>query len=229
MTMKNNSTAGFTLIELIIVVSIMSIIAGAAVPIASKALTYHARKSTIQELELLGEATLEHFADTFVRPTDIEDLVVDGGTTGWAGPYLPGVVTDQLSGNSGYEMDAWSRAYRIVHGSGDVLTIESMGQDALWGSSDDLSLQLDCTPLRREETQRRLDIINAAVLRYNAHRGGDPADQLPAGWTSARLMLITNGYLPNDSTYQTDAWGTDFVEDPIGNQPVVLIQSTNIN
>lgn len=225
MTLRPDRT-GFTLIEMVVVIAILSIIVGAAVPVTSKVLTYQARKATREELQALADASADYFRDTLEKPADVADLLVDPGVDGWSGAYLPGVVADSLTGKVGYEVDAWSRGYRVVI-EGDVVSIQSRGEDASWGTSDDLVLDLDVTPLRRTETLDRLRIVNAAVQRYNDERGPmDPG--LPANWTAARTMLVTNGYLPGDPTYQTDAWGDDLVEDPVGDTPVVKVGSVHL-
>ncbi len=224
---RSFSGGGFTLIEMVVAITIISIMVGAAVPVTSKILTYQARKATRQELQTLADAAAEYFRDTLVMPTTIQDLLVDPGVDGWSGPYLPGVVADRLTGKVGYQVDAWSRDYRVVI-SGSVLSIQSQGEDATWGTSQDLVLDLDVTPLRREETLDRLRIANSAIQRYNAALDvGEPG--LPADWSTARATLVTAGYLPNDTRYQTDAWGADFVEDPVGLTPVVRIKSTNLD
>jgi prepilin-type N-terminal cleavage/methylation domain-containing protein len=217
---------GFTLIEMVVVITIMSIVVGAAIPITSKALTYHARKATRGELQGLSDACAEYFRDTLAKPASVTDLLVDPTVTGWSGPYLPGVAADSLTGKVGYLVDAWSRDYRIVV-SGDVISIQSQGEDAAWGTSQDLTVDLDVTPLRRVETLDRLGIINPAVKRYNTEKS-DIDPPLPASWASARSILIANGYLPNDSRYQTDAWGSNLIEDPAGMTPVVRVKSVNV-
>ncbi|MEM7517942.1 MAG: prepilin-type N-terminal cleavage/methylation domain-containing protein, partial [Planctomycetota bacterium] len=130
----NRSTlrSGFSLLEVIVVVAILSIVAGAAVPVALKGLTSKARKVTQDELRDLSGAVVEYFRDTLVLPSDLADLEVTPvpAVPGWTGPYLPGAVADTLSGTSGYQVDAWSRAYDYDV-TGDLVTISSLGQDAL--------------------------------------------------------------------------------------------------
>jgi len=224
--MRVTKQSGFSLLEMVVVVAIMSIIVGAAIPVTSKVMTYQARKATREELGALSDAAAEYLRDTLVHPSTIADLVIDPSVSGWSGPYLPGVVDDSLSGKIGYEVDAWSRDYS-VSSSADVLTISSQGEDGTWSTSDDLEIEVDASPLRRSETRDRLAIANNAVQRYNAEKA--PSDPiLPANWTSARSILISAGYLPNDSRYQTDAWGDDLVEDPVGGLPVVKVDSANL-
>ena len=217
--------SGFSLIELILAVTVMVVLMGAAVPVATKFFTYQLRSETLAELQELQEAAAAHFHDTNTLPTGVADLIVDPGTPGWTGPYLPGVVTDQLSGLSGYEVDAWSRPYD-VSASGDVLTLTSMGEDATLGTEADLALDLDVTPIRRRKTLERLEVLNQAVRAYNTlYLATDP---LPANWPAAYLKLTSSGLLPTSSDYETDAWGVAFVEDPVGATPVVAVSSPSL-
>ena len=220
-------TSAFSLIELIVAVTIMAILAGAAVPITSKVLTYRARQATSTELQTLSDASAAYFRDTSAIPADIESLlVVPKGTSGWSGPYLPGVVTDSITGLTGYQVDAWSRAY-TTGVSGDVLTITSMAEDAKKATSDDLSIQLDVTPIRREMTVDRLETINQAVTLYNGtwHKSAP----LSTSWTSAYAQLVAKGYLPSSLDYQVDAWGDAYHPDPKGIAPVVKVTSPNVS
>ena len=71
--MKNRTNrGGFSLLELIVAVSIMVILVGAAVPVTSKVLTYKARLATKQEVELLSDAAADYFEDTRQLPGDRE-------------------------------------------------------------------------------------------------------------------------------------------------------------
>lgn len=220
------SRRGFTLLELIVAVAIMAILAGAAIPVTVKVLTYKARQATRDELALLGSAAAECFRDTNVLPGAIADLIVDPGTTGWSGPYLPGVVTDQLSGQTGYLVDAWSRAYRYST-SGDTITLSSDAEDAAFGSPDDLVLDVDVTWIRREKTLEQLRVINQAIVLYNGQY--QTTDPLPANWTLALDKLVLRGALPSTNGLQSDAWGSAFVEAPAGSAPVVRVTSPNVS
>ncbi|HVS19976.1 MAG TPA: prepilin-type N-terminal cleavage/methylation domain-containing protein, partial [Planctomycetota bacterium] len=186
------SSHGFTLLELIVAVAILAILAGAAIPVTAKVLTHKARQATRDELSQLGQAASECFRDTGVLPAGIADLIVDPGLAGWSGPYLPGVVTDQLSGASGYQVDAWSRPYDYAT-SGDTITLTSAAEDADFGSADDLVLEIDVTWIRREKTLEQLRVLNQAIVLYNGqYQSSDP---LPANWTLALNKLATRGFL----------------------------------
>lgn len=219
--------SGFSLVELIVVVAILAILAGTAVPIATKALTYKARQATRNEIQYLADSAGEYVLDTEVIPPDIAALLVEpsAGVPGWAGPYLPGVSADEVTGAIGYSVDAWSRPYQF-QSSGSILTIESMGEDAAWGTTRDIVLDFDVTPLRRRLTLDRLETINQAVTLYNgAYQATDP---LPADYTALVARLVATGFLPNTSGFDSDGWGNAFVEDPVSETPVVRVTSTSL-
>ena len=77
--------AGFSMLEMIVVIAIMAVIAGAAVPVTSKVLTYQARKATRGELQLLSDASAEFFRDTRTLPADLADLGL-GNVEGFLDP-----------------------------------------------------------------------------------------------------------------------------------------------
>lgn len=217
--------AGFSLIELIVAVAIMAVLVGAAVPITSKVLSHKARVATRAELQTLADASLEHFRDTGTLPTSIGNLIVDSGSAGWSGPYLPGVVTDHVTGSSGYEVDAWSRGYSVSV-AGDVLTIRSAGDDASSGTADDLVIQANVTPVRRERTLSELKILNQSIAHYNSlYQLSAP---LSATWATAFNSLVAQGLLPNDSDYLTDGWGQPY-QSAGGAGPLVELVSASLD
>ena len=220
-----SARAGFSLIEMVVVIAIMAIVAGAAVPVTSKVLTYQARKATRGELQLLSDAASEFFRDTRRLPTDLEQLLVDPGDAGWSGPYLPGVVTDQITGLTGYQVDAWSRPYQL-QANGDVLTLTSMGEDATAGTPVDLEIDLSVAWIRREITLERLETINQSITQYNGQYLA--TDPLPADWPQALGKLVNRGFLPAAAGYDVDGWEAAFVEVPQGRLPVVKVESANL-
>jgi len=223
---RSLARAGFSLLEMIVAITIMTVLVGATVPVASKAFLYKARNATNAELQELSEASAAFFYDVDRLPLSVAELLVDPPSAGWNGPYLPGVVTDSLTGLSGYQVDAWSRPYSMSI-SGDVLTIASMGADATPGTSADLTIDLDVTYIRREKTLARLATINLAVVHYNAQYLS--TDPLPANYAVAYSKLVSRGFLPASTDYQVDAWGNAYVEIPLGGSPVVEITSTAFN
>jgi prepilin-type N-terminal cleavage/methylation domain-containing protein len=216
------SRRGMTLIEIIVAVAIIAVLATAAVPVTTKMLTYKARKATREELQVLADGALNVFGDTGVIPSSVTDLLVDTGDAGWSGPYLAGVVTDHISGTSGYEVDAWSRSYDYSV-SGDSLTILSLGEDATQGSTDDLLVVAHVTVVRREHTVSELKVLNQSILAYNSlYMVSAP---LPTHWPSAYSTLVSQGFLPSHNGYLTDGWNQTYVAVGTGGPLVELTSS----
>ena len=217
--------SGFTLIELIVAITIISILAGAAIPVTAKVVTYQARKATHTEQSAIVEAAGNYFADTNALPSSVADLLVAPlGVAGWTGPYMPGVSADSLSGLTTYQVDGWSRPYRVTV-AGDTWTLESSGQDGTFGTSVDLQIVLNVTFIRREKSLATLKTINQAITLYNGVTPALPA--LSTIWSTAFSQLVGQGLLPNDTAYSMDGWGDAFQADPAGMAPVVRVRSTH--
>lgn len=216
--------SGFTLLEVVVVLSLMAILTGVLAPSVTALVNSKARRVTQGELEELGRAALEHFRDVRSLPAN-PGLLLASTAPNWAGPYLTGTLDDSISGGNGYLVDAWSRpyAFQVVV---DRLTLRSNGKDGIAGNADDLVLTVDATPLRREETLRRLAIVNQAILQYNAvYLATNP---LPPNWTTVHARLVSTGYLPSGSGLDVDGWGAPFVPNPAGAMPVVQITSSSL-
>lgn len=223
-----SSQGGFSLLELIVVVTIISVIAGATVPMASKFVNYQARKATRAELAMLADASAQYFEDVGRLPDDLGHLLKNPGSLeapGWSGPYLLHSTVDGLTKLDANLVDSWSRPYE-VEASGDVLTISSHGQDGEYSREKDLQHELNVAPIRRAKTQQALATINQAVTQYNGvYLSTEP---LSGNWAQAFGQLTGKGMLPNSTEFQVDAWGDDFVPTPAGQLPVVRIGSPNV-
>lgn len=212
--------------EIVLAVALVAALLGAAVPATTRVMTHRARSATKAELGQLTRASREYFHDVGALPTNLRDLIAQPGrrAPGWAGPYLGDDAYDPLTGLQGFLLDAWSRPYE-TEVRDDVLTICSAAEDAVPGTSDDLTVNLEAEPLRLGETIERLRVVNQAIAMYNsAHEGAVP---LPVNWTRAHARLVESGFLPAGDTYLVDGWGDAFVEDPPGSTPVVSVLSVN--
>lgn len=216
---------GFTLVEILIALAIMAMLAGAAIPVASKALSSSARKATREELVQIGAAAQEYFRDTNRTPKELADLERGSEVVGWDGPYLASTRQDPLATDSAFTTDAWSRAYR-VRLVGDLLTITSSGPDASFETNDDVKIQVDFTPIRREETTEELKAINQAIWLYNGLNGAEKP--LSPTWKPALAMLVEAGFLPKSDAYDSDAWGNAYVGDPDGKSPLAKVTSISM-
>ncbi|MCB9913594.1 MAG: prepilin-type N-terminal cleavage/methylation domain-containing protein [Planctomycetes bacterium] len=217
---------GFSLLELIVVVTIMAILAGAAVPVASMAINSKKRTVTLEEMDGLRLAAAEYFRDTGALPTAVAQMETDPGLDGWAGPYLQRFSIDQASGLSQYSVDAWSQPYTLTATS-SVLSIASPGLGGVSGDANDLFVSLDVTAIRRDMTLDLLEVVNGAINRYNAT--WLDSDPLPASISSLLDKLVARGYLPAPEPFTDDYWGDALVADPLGLTPVVRVTSIHLN
>ncbi|MBK7876510.1 MAG: prepilin-type N-terminal cleavage/methylation domain-containing protein [Planctomycetes bacterium] len=205
---RASRTSGFTLLELVVVVAILTILAGVALPVAGKAWTSAARRATRERLTELARASLEFVRDVGRNPADVEELLVrPDDAAGWLGPYVAIEAVDPAGGHPA-ALDAWSRPIRIVPDADDAsrFVLASPGADGV-ANDDDLAVAVDTTPVRRERTLRALDLANDALARW---RGAHLGEALDRDWPRARARLVLDGYLSPGSDTVRDAWGQEF-------------------
>ncbi len=217
---------GFSLLELVIVISIMAILAGAAIPVARRAIDHAARKATLAELDAFSTATIAFFEDTGVLPENVRALTHSSGLTGWTGPYLGAIGKDLRTGVDSAEVDGWSFAYRVELEGESAVVITSPGVDGKFDFLEDFSVRVDVTSVRREKTLRLLKTLNMAVDQYN--EGYLLTDPLPANFDELLGKLVTRGLLPAKAPWAKDGWGTPFVVTPADALPVVRVGSATM-
>lgn len=141
---------GFTLIEVIIAIAIISILASMAVPYAAKLIDMSRTETTRKEMEELYNAIMGdpkvptggYAGDMGRLPNNLTELNTRGTqplpTTGllgvkfgWYGPYINTGFDPQ-----GYLNDAWGTAY--AYGNPGAGQIRSAGVDRAMGNADDL-------------------------------------------------------------------------------------------
>lgn len=214
---------GFTLLEIVIVMSVIALLVGAVAPAAGTMMRSSMRSATVDEIQAIADASLDHYADTGSYPSDPLELVASA-TAGWSGPYLVGTLDDRWSGQNGYVVDGFGSDYVLTR-SGVQLTVTSWGPDRASGGGDDIVLTVDATPILRERTLERLRVVNAAIVQYNSvNLASNP---LPGNWSSAYSQLVSSGYLPIGGPEANDAWGTAFVGDPAVS-PLSRVTSSNL-
>lgn len=216
---------GFTLLELIVVVSVLSLLAGASIPVITVTINHAARKATLEEMDTLALACGEYFRDTQELPGALADLTADPGVPGWSGPYLGDDALDTKSGVSKYTVDGWSELYGFA-GAGATITLTSGAQDRALATADDLVTTIDVTPIQRELTLEQLRTLNQAIRLYNATWLA--TDPLPANMTTVLNQLVARGYLPSSAGFTADAFGNAFEPCPAGIAPVVAVVSTSV-
>lgn len=121
--MRDTRQRGYTLVELMIVVAILSVIAGIAIPIYQGYITESRLQTTRMNAEPLRLA--------------LEDYYLEEGTY-VAGTWIPSGTTSLQSGNLGWRPDGDDNKYRynVVAGStGNIATSYNLTVQSVDGSS----------------------------------------------------------------------------------------------
>ena len=217
------------MIEIVVVVAILSVIAGMAVPVVTIQITRGKIDDTRGELRALKPAIEAYFQDLGAFPPTFGDLEQNlGKATGWNGPYM----TSLLAGRSGSEIsldkDGWNVAYSVKVVSTSAIEVRSGGPDKKQGTGDDLVQTIDVTPIRRQQTLDELAILNTAVRAYNDQFLG--TSPLKSPFSKALATLAAKGFLPSSYTdLTTDGWGDAYVESPKGKSPIVAVASPTLD
>lgn len=114
--------AGFTLVELLLVLVILALIGGLVLPgIIGKAEGAKV-KAAASQVSRLSMAVESYYLDTGTTPDNLQALVEDEGEDGWNGPY---VKASSLK-------DPWGREYVYQypgeHGDFDIYSLGADGQ-----------------------------------------------------------------------------------------------------
>lgn len=141
---------GFTLIELVVALALLSLLAGAAAPLAVTQIRGHRIRVTQERMErvvagMVGEparGTHGYLGDLGALPADLDDLNTRGGQpiyaidpndgvgTGYNGPYAP-----QIGAPGAAFVDAWGTAFQYL----GIAQLVSAGSDRQFGTADDLT------------------------------------------------------------------------------------------
>jgi general secretion pathway protein G len=121
-------SAGFTLVELLVVLAILTLLAGIVGPRVLGQLGGAKSKTTVVQIADIDKALELFKLDVGRFPTTEEGLAALTArpptvTTGWAGPYLKGALPT----------DPWTRPYRYQLAPGGAIEILSLGADGAPG------------------------------------------------------------------------------------------------
>lgn len=226
---KRNATSGFTLLEVIVVVTIMVLLAGALLPMAVQGIVSSRNDATRLIVEGFAKASLQ-FANDVLRPpaTATELNTNTQNIPGWNGPYTQPILDTTTPGTTqgGYGNDGFGRPILFTTISNVSILISSTGEDGVAGTADDISSTVNITPVLRNESIARMTIINNSIVSYNS--ANLPNNPLSVNWTAAYNTLVAQNYLPSDTRYLYDSWGSLFTPDPANVSPVTKVKSPNM-
>jgi general secretion pathway protein G len=129
---------GFTLVEILVVITIIGLIMGLVGPRVLNYLTESKAKAAKIQIESFSSALDLYFLDNGRYPTSSEGLAAlvqrPGSIMTWNGPYLKGAVVPN---------DPWGNAYVYhspgQHGTYDIVSYGSDGQEGGTGAAGDIA------------------------------------------------------------------------------------------
>jgi len=215
---ETGKEAGFTLIEIIVVIAVISILAGTMVPSVVSQMDHHRAKATRDEMQALYRAIVGtpdsggdgYLADLGQLPTSLTDLVQQGSQPGyglhlagvgmgWEGPYLVGGFAD-----GSWLTDAWGHDYRYNRTTGQLT---SPGRDGRLGTGDDITLPETAIPTHRPFSvvvegdsaldpghAVTLDDTTARVYAYYSNGGSEASVELT--WSDHAFRTPSGSDLP---------------------------------
>ncbi len=200
---SNGTAAGFTMLELIVVIAVVAILASIVVPLAVVFDDRTRGEATANEMRGLETALVAWYEDHGAFPSDLDSLVTAG---------LLGGEFD----STGHSTDAWHNDYAYSV-SGMSAGLVSAGADRTASTADDLSLVVTASVLARSRTRDEMETIHVALRNYENLRVTNGLSGLSSTWdgsgpgTGALQSLIDEGLLPSGTRFLTDDWGSTYV------------------
>ncbi|NUM35137.1 MAG: type II secretion system protein [Candidatus Brocadiae bacterium] len=227
---------GFTLIEMVVVLSVMAIVAGTLVPVGMQVIERERERVTMENMGTIANAVRDYYRDVGQWPPvstgnqrNLAALYTNPGVTGWRGPYVASNFVSTDAADNTILYDKWRMLYRAIPDTTSpnlILRIQSAGPDKAYHATmqgDDIVRQVyvgDLTisttnSLKGITTIAEINAINTALNYYRA-RNYAPAITTATTWQNALRQLQTRSLLPGTNgtgTYFSDEWGTTYTFD----------------
>ncbi len=188
---RSAGQGGFTLLEVIIVLSVMAALAGTIVPLVSASKRAEGIDAARAELEAIANALSAHYYELGTFPSRLDQA-------GFYGVYaLPGVGDARLR-------DEWGarNLYRVVlTRNPDTATVYSVGDNGRDDGAAAETIKVTVYGARPggERTRERMNVISAALARH-----------IRAGGTITGVWNTDRAALGLGAAYARDAFGTAF-------------------
>ena len=206
---RNRRRGRITFLGLVVAGGLLALLAGVRIPGLSRVRKLRRGDDTAERMDRLERAIRAYAEDVFALPPDLDALFLPPpGVVGWCGPYLaddfdqapPDVVSSSTD-------DGFGEPFEYTLLSPLRARVRASGANLAAGDADDFARTLNVVPELREETLRRLRILNALAAKYNADRGGP----ITSDFGLVRSALLAAGYLNDDPRYEQDAFGNAYL------------------
>ena len=125
----SSQRAGFTLIEVLLVVAILGILAGIVVVNFGGKQKGAMIKATRASIAAVCTAVDMYEVDTGTYPNSLQNLLTSSGEPNWNGPYVRGELPT----------DAWGTPLNYTKSSETAYEVRSAGPDKSPGNDDDIT------------------------------------------------------------------------------------------
>lgn len=182
---------GFTLLEMIVALAVLSILAATAMPLASALVQADKRQEVQRELAAIGEALEAHWFDRAAFPAALD-------SSGFYGMHLqPGVGSNGIEDPFG----AGQRYVYAVNTSTGIATVHSRGENGVdnGAANEEFVVQVHAAVPGLKKTWQRLRLI-VELLADHIEAGGSVA----GSWPTVRAAIGLG------AEFDTDGFGTTF-------------------
>lgn len=205
---------GMTLLEVVVVVSILAILAGWIRPLAKVVLVSQKHEKVRKELNILARALETYWLDNHMGTSDADfgffpPALSDSGFLGIHYPGDPDIYTDEFLYFENDPSDLETSYRYEVTGAPKVAYLWSVGPDGTdeqrLGGGDDIIISVSSERIGRWITRKKLRDIGRAAIDYIV---GSKLVSSSDAWAIATSdTTIPSTYFGMDAWYNRDGWG----------------------